>query len=79
MSPDPYRTPSPSPAQPRAAVSMEIAVAAGIAWALAVMRVTYALLRADAPSHEIDVAWLIVIVAPIVVWKEIAARREQRG
>ncbi|APR82042.1 Hypothetical protein A7982_07391 [Minicystis rosea] len=50
-------------------------MAAGIAWVLVVLRVTHALLRADAPSHEVDVAWLVVILAPIVVWKELAARR----
>jgi hypothetical protein len=78
MTPNPYRTPASLDAAPAPAsrfVSYEIAVVGVIAWALGVMRVIFALGRSEAPSREIDLAWLLVALAPIIVWREIASQR----
>jgi hypothetical protein len=80
--PSPYRflaRPAPRPPRPSRGPSLDIAVPVAIAWTLGLVRVTCALLRSDAPSHELDIAWLLVVVAPVIIWHEIAAWREQRG
>lgn len=54
-------------------------MAAALVWALGLVRVLVALRRKDSPSLELALAWLVVIVAPIVLWKEITARRGRSG
>ncbi|MFT3769761.1 MAG: hypothetical protein QM820_30355 [Minicystis sp.] len=75
MMPNAYRTPAPVAPDREPRPSYEVAVAVALTWALALLRVAFVLLRSEAPSRETDFAWLFVVVAPIVVWKEIAAQR----
>lgn len=78
MNSHPYRTPASPDAAPAPAsrlASYEIAFVGVIAWALGLMRVLFALGRAEAASREVDLAWLLLVLAPIVVWKEIASQR----
>jgi hypothetical protein len=78
MSLDPYRTlpqldQALSSRLPRA--PLDVAVVIGLAWTLAAVRVLAALARADATSRELGLAWLVVLVAPYLIWREIAASR----
>lgn len=57
---------------------MEVAVPAGIVWVLALVRVTFAVLRSAPPSTDLDIAWMFVLLAPFVIWKEVAAWRKPR-
>jgi hypothetical protein len=80
MIPDPYRHPAthaPGSAAPPAFAWYDVAVAAALAFLLGVARVAFALARGEPPSREVDLAWLLVMLAPLVVWKEIAARRRR--
>lgn len=63
----------------RARPARDLAVVLALAWALAVLRVVAALARAEAVSVELNLAWLTVIVAPILIWSELAAARRDRG
>lgn len=81
MLPSPYRTPAepaPDPPGPAPAVSYEIVGAAALAWALGVLRVAVALIHAEPASRELDLAWLLVFLAPVVLWRELVVlcRRE---
>ncbi len=76
MSPDPYRTPATrdgDSTEPEAFAWYDVTVVAALALLLGVIRVAFALARSEAPSGEVDLAWLVVLIAPVVVWKEIAA------
>lgn len=76
MSLDPYRTPArlpPDPMLPRAPPAYDVLVVTVVAWALGLMRVVFALFRYEAPCREVDFAWLLVLLAPLVAWREIEA------
>lgn len=78
MNIDPYRTPEPPKAEPERLArgpSHEITITAVLLWILCVVRVGFALWRREAASLDTDLAWLLVMLMPIVVWKEIAAGR----
>ena len=77
----PYRLPAeagsePAPAAPRA--SFELTVVAAFAWVVTLCRVVVGLLRVEPASRELDLAWLILFLAPAVIWAEIQAQRAPR-
>lgn len=80
MMPDPYRTPAPAPPEPDRErrspfASYDMVFAAALAWGLGLIRVVCALQRHETPNRELDFAWLLVFLVPILLWKEIAAQR----
>lgn len=77
----PYRIPADrasDPPRPGAPASLEIAIVTLVVWAVGVLRVVSALRRPEAPSYDLDAAWLFVLLAPIVIWQEFAAWRRRR-
>jgi hypothetical protein len=81
MASNPYRVPAqagsePAPAATRA--SLELTVVAGFAWLVTLVRVAVGVARAEAASRELDLAWLILFLAPVVIWVELQARRAPR-
>ncbi|APR75648.1 Hypothetical protein A7982_00994 [Minicystis rosea] len=78
---DPYRTSTPliDPPRPRigSLPSYDVIVVAVVIWLLAVLRIACALWRHEPQSREIDVGWLLIVLLPIVVGKEIAAQRRR--
>ncbi len=80
MIPDPYRhsaTHAPGSGAPPTLAWYDVAVAAALAFLLGVLRVAFSLARGEPPSHEVDVAWLLVMFTPLVIWKEVAAHRSR--
>jgi hypothetical protein len=80
MSPDPYRTPAPrdpDSGEPEPLAWYDLAIVATLVFLLGVIRVAFALMRSEGSNREVDVAWLLVLFAPFVVWKEIAAYRRR--
>jgi hypothetical protein len=80
MLPSPYRSPAerePSPPATVPPVSYEIVGAAGLAWALGMMRVAIALTQGEPASRELDLAWLLVFLAPVVLWRELVVLRRR--
>jgi hypothetical protein len=78
MVPSPYRVPAQTgseraPATARA--SLELTVVALLAWAVTVVRVVVAVVRAEPAGRELDLAWLILFLAPVVIWAEIQGHR----
>lgn len=78
MSLSPYRTlaehePERAPPAPHGAY--DVAFAALLALVLGAVRVAFALWRHEAPCREIDLAWILAMLGPFVLWKELAANR----
>jgi hypothetical protein len=46
-----------------------------VVWIGTAVRVALAAAAAEPPSRELTLAGLVLLTAPLVVWKEIAARR----
>jgi hypothetical protein len=65
----------PSGSQERAAPSHDIAYGAVLVLVLAGLRIAAALWRHEPPSRGLDIAWILVPLALLVLWKEFAARR----
>lgn len=56
---------------------MDIAAPLALLWLLAVARVTMALRVGEGANRTTDVAWIVAIFAPLVLWEEIAAQRRR--
>jgi hypothetical protein len=76
----PYRTPArraadPPPTEPPTFVDLDYIVV--FLWLVTLVRVGGALLRSEPPNRELDVAWLVLFLAPVVLWKELTTRRRR--
>jgi hypothetical protein len=77
----PYRVPAragvdPAPARSRA--SLELTAVAVFAWVVTVARVVTGLVRVEPASRELDLAWLVLFLAPVVIWGELQGQRAPR-
>ena len=48
----------------------DLARVAAFVWMVTLVRIVAAFMATEAPNREIDVAWLILLLAPVVIWKE---------
>ena len=57
---------------------LDLVTVAGLAWIVTILRIVAALTRGEAPSREVDIAWLLLFVAPVVIWQELKLQRSRR-
>ena len=78
MAESPYRTqaqPAEDPSRAEAPVFGDIAGIASFVWVATLVRIGAALLSAEPASRELDFAWLVLLLAPVVIWKDTSTRR----
>lgn len=77
MSLDPYRTPATREpdVEPSLGRNYDVFGAAALALAMGLMRVGVALARHEAPSREIEIAELVVLLAVVVGYLELGGGR----
>ncbi len=76
----PYRRQPPSLAIPRRVAERglsAVAVTVALAWVFALVRVATLVLRHPPSRPEDNVAWLVVLLAPIVIGAELRAERRR--
>ena len=81
MAKSPYRTPARSAEEPPRETVPVFGDITGIAlfvWIATLLRVGGALLVSEPASRELDLAWLVLFLAPVAIWKDIASRRRAR-
>jgi hypothetical protein len=81
MATTPYRVPAQAGSDPAPAASRgsyELTVVAAFAWLVTLLRVVVSLHRGEAACRELDLAWLILFLAPVVIWVELQAQRAPR-
>jgi hypothetical protein len=82
MASSPYRTPARPAADPtptELSAFLDVAGVAAFAWVVTLVRIAAALLCDEPSSHELDFAWLVLFLAPVIVWNELAPRWRARS
>ncbi len=78
MATSPYRVPAqsgPKCLRAEGQQRLDLAGVAGFVWIVTLVRVVAGLATAEAPSRELDLAWLLLFLLPVVIWKELARYR----
>jgi membrane protein DedA with SNARE-associated domain len=78
MPPNPYRTSAPHRADDELPRFLDLAPVAAITWLATLVRVGVALSRSEPASRELDIAWLLLLVLPLVIVAELRAARARR-
>ncbi len=74
MATSPYRVPAqsgPKCLRVESQRRLDLAGVAGFAWVITLVRVVAGFVQAEAPNRELDLAWLILLLLPVVIWKEL--------
>ncbi len=78
MPPNPYRTSAPHKPDDELPRFLDLVPVAAVTWLVTLVRVGVALARSEPPSRELDVAWLLILVLPLVMVAELRAARARR-